>query len=326
MTEDPSLSLGVAFEKLCNTAKSNSIKVFEKAITALFTDPTAVHMKLDTVRCILPSELSSRLLVAVALRSYQDTTRKVYMLVNKHGADVNTLAPEPNPFGLSVLCIAIGNRRDDAALALLDLGADANLPIGLRGQHPLIDTAFKGSPLVLKSMHKHGANFDITNGWGNTVLVAAITRGDVESVRFLIETVKLDPNVPGGSGLRVMEIKDKTVPMEHDVSWNVRRDLMWTPLHAAVHLKHPDGVEIVKLLLKAGANVHQRCELPHATVEGVECLGYTPLELITIHANLRDGFSFRHDSTAMEECKTILENAMEIDPMLSSSETQAAAT
>jgi ankyrin repeat protein len=264
----------------------------------------------DTVQCILPVDLSNRLLVAVASRSYKNTSLKVYLLVNKHNADVNTTALAPNPYGSCVLAMALGSRRDDGAIALLDLGANPNLPLGLRGQHPLIDTAFKGCPLVLESMFKHGADFNVTNGWGNTVLVAAITRGHVESVRFLLETVKLDPNIPGGSGLRVMHIEDTNVPMEHDVSWNVRRDMTWTPLHAATDLKHPDGVEIVKLLLKAGANALQRCEHAHSTISGFDGLGYTPLELLTIHALLPSGFNFRHDPKAMVECQTILEEAM----------------
>jgi hypothetical protein len=310
MNEDPQLYLGVPFQKLSNVAKSGSCDVFEKAITDFFKNAHSSIVKLDNVRCILPLELSNRLLIAVASRSYQCTALKVYLLVNKHHADVNAIALEPNPYGDCVLSMALTSRRDDAAMALLDLGANANLSLGRRGQHPLIDTAFKGCPLVLELMFKHGADFKITNGWGNTVLVAAITRGHVESVKFLLEIVKLDPNMPGGSGLCVMEIEDTDVPMEHDVSWNVRRDLMWTPLHAAVHLKHPDGVEIVKLLINAGANVHQRCELPRATFDGVECLGYTPLEILTVHTLLRTGYNFRHDPAAMAECKTILENAM----------------
>ena len=302
--------LGVAFEKLLNISKSSTCNVLETAITCFFTDPDVPDIKLDKIRCILPTELSTRLLITVALRSYQDSSRKVYMLVNKHGADVNAIAYEPNPFGSNVLSMAIGSRRDDAAIALLDLGANANLPLGLRGQHPLIDISFKGSFDVLNFMWKHGADFNVTNGWGNTVLIAAITAGRVESVRFLLETVRLDPNVNGGTGLRVMQIEDTNVPLEHDVSWNIRRDLKWSPMHAAVNIKHPDGVEIVKLLLKAGATVHQRSELPKTTVDGVECLGYNALELLTIHALLPGERCDRHDADAMAECKQILEQAM----------------
>lgn len=300
-------NLEVPFQKLWNVALSDSCDVFEAAITDFITDVDSPIMNLAKVHCTLPLEISNRLLIAVASRSYKSTSLKVYLLVNKHHADVNAIALEENPYGSCVLSMALASRRDDAARALLDLGANANLQLGPRGQHPLIDTAFKGCPLVLEAMYKHGADFNITNGWGNTVLVAAITGGHVESVRFLIETVELDPNTPGGSGLRVMVIEDKNVPLQHDVSWNVRRDLMWSPLHAAVNLKHPDGVEMVKILMKAGANVNQRCELPHSTIDGVECLGYTPLELLTVYNNLDTAVcSPRYDLEAMAECKNIL--------------------
>jgi ankyrin repeat protein len=300
-------NLGAAFEKLLSISKTSTCAHLEESIDNWFSLPEVKRFGLGNVK-VLPEELSNRLLISVAHRSYKDTSLKVYMLVNKHSADVDTYGN--NPGGSCALSTAICNRRDDGALALLDLGADANLDLGLRGQHPLIDTAFKGSPEVLKSLWKHGADMNITNGFGNTVLVAAITGGHVDTVQFLLETVKLNPNTCGGSGLRVMKIDDTNVPLEHDVSWNIRRDQMWSPLHCAVHLKHPDGVQIVKFLLSAGANVHVRCELPHASSYGV--YGYTPLEIITIHSLLPGVLCDRHDTKAMAECKQILEQAMAI--------------
>ena len=39
-------------------------------------------------------------------------------------------------------------------------------------------------------------------------------------------------------------------------------------------------------------------------------MGYTPLELLTIHPLQLDGFNFRHDPDAMADCKMILEDAI----------------
>jgi hypothetical protein len=301
--------MGTEFEHLVNTAKTGTCTTLENDIDTWISIPTHV-VKLHTVNSILPVELSTRLLSAVALRSYQDCTLKIYMLVNKHGADVNAISSEYTTLGRSVLAIALGNRRDDAALALLDLKADANLPMGPRGEHPLVDVAFKGSAEVLKSMFAHNADFDITNAWGNTVLVAAISAGRLDNVKFLLETVGMDPNKNGGTGLPVTDLLDMGVPLAHDVSYNIRRDRQWSPLHAAVDLKHSSSVEMVRLLLEAGADVNYRCEMPLGWV--VSSSGYTPLELLTIYATLPGATNdLLHDTVAMLACQVLLKHAME---------------
>lgn len=302
------VDMRIGFDHLLESCKTSTSEVLEREIQSWTTDPRTIS-KLGALDSVLPTAISTRLLFHVSSRSYKDTTHKVNMLVNKHNADVNAIEPTSNNPRRTMLSVAIGGRRDDAALALLDLNAGANLEIGMRGQHPLIDTAFKGSPVVLKSLYTHGADMNITNAWGNTVLVAAVTSGNLDNVRFLLETVGLDPNTNGGTGLRVMELYDKNVPLEHDTSWNVRRDHQWSPLHAAVHLKHADGVEMVKLLLKTGANVHHRCELPHTSRDWVSPMGYTPLELLTVQALLPGATNERDDKAAMAECQNILEVA-----------------
>jgi ankyrin repeat protein len=299
--------LGVAFDKLLQTSMTSDAATFESEIETWIADTiNASNLAGATavLPTVLPNDISTRLLLHVACHSYKHSATKIYMLVNKHGADVNAMKATPDRFGRSMLSAAIAGRRDDAAMALLDLGAHANLEIGLRGQHPLIDVAFKGSPGVLRSMFEHGADMKVTNAWGNTVLVAAVTSGNIGNVRFLIETAGLDVNTFGGTGLRVMELHDTDVPLEHDASYNIRRDQLWSPLHAATDLKHADGVEMVKLLLANGANVNHRCELPHTGG------GYTPLELLTIHARLPGATNDRHDTVAMAECQAILEAAM----------------
>ena len=299
--------LGVAFDKLLQTSMTSDAATFESEIETWIADTiNASNLAGATavLPTVLPNDISTRLLLHVACHSYKHSATKIYMLVNKHGADVNAMKATPDRFGRSMLSAAIAGRRDDAAMALLDLGAHANLEIGLRGQHPLTDVAFKGSPGVLRSMFEHGADMKVTNAWGNTVLVAAVTSGNIGNVRFLIETAGLDVNTFGGTGLRVMELHDTDVPLEHDASYNIRRDQLWSPLHAATDLKHADGVEMVKLLLANGATPHHRCELPYTGG------GYTPLELLTIHARLPGATNDRHDTVAMAECQAILEAAM----------------
>lgn len=304
--------LGAEFDQLLNTAKASTCTALEKDIDSWTALPTH-KFKFNAANNILPAEISSRILASVALRSYQDCSRKVYMLVNKHNADVNAVSLQEQTLGLSMLAIALGNRRDDVALALLDLGADAKLPVGLRGEAPITDIAFKGSIDVLKAMYKHGADMNTTNAWGNTVLVAAITAGRLDMVKFLLEEVLVNANTNGGTGLPVTGLVDKKVPLEHDVSFNITRDLKWSPLHAAVHLKHAIGVEMVKLLLKAGADAHYRCEMSSAPMSGVPSAGYTPLELITVYALLPGATNERHDKQAMSDCQALLEEAMQKD-------------
>jgi len=303
-------SVSEEFDKLVNISMVGTSRSLEEGIKSWFLNPGCTNIKLDKASGILPIDLSNRLLVHVSLRSYKDTSRKIYMLTNKHGADVNSLTTLNPLHGSSMLSIAIGGRRDAAALALLDLGSHPILPMGQRGQHPLVDTAYKGDPRVLESMYEHGADMTITNAWGNTVLMAAITGGHLESVRFLLNVVKLDPNIMGGSRLNVTNEKITGVPNEHDVSWNIRPDRGWSPLHAAVYLKHPVSANIIVLLLAAGANIHSRTEKPYAALGGDTPDGYTPLELLTIHAKIDSNVDPYHDRDAMNECETILEEAM----------------
>ncbi|KAJ1465428.1 ankyrin repeat-containing domain protein [Baffinella frigidus] len=301
--------LGQDFGQLLNTVNTCTCTTFEQDIDNWISIPNH-KFQLDTVNYILPTEISTRLLFGLASRSYKDCASKVKLLVNKHGADVNAISSEGMYLGFSMLAIAIETRRDNVALALLDLKANANLPMGLRGQHFVIDTAFKGSPNVLESMYKHGADMNITNAWGNTALVAAVTSGRIGLVEFLLDVVKVDPNINGGTGLRVMELVDTNVPLQHDVSWNIRRDMKWSALHAAAQLKHPDSVKMIKILIKAGANVHSRCELPFASTGEATCSGYTPLELLTVHALLPGVTNERHDLKSMAASQALLEEAM----------------
>ena len=279
-------SVSGEFDKLMHTAMVKSCRSLEDGIREWFLNPGATGMNLDKVSAILPVELSNRLLTHVSLRSYTDTGRKIDFLVNKHGANVNALSTQTPLYGSSMLSIAIGSRRDDAALALLKFGTNPLLVMGLRGQHPLVDVAFKGDPRVLESMYERGADMTITNAWGNTVLMAAITGGHLDTVRFLLEVVKMDPNIMGGSVLNIPEGTIIGVPHFHDVSYNIRPDGGWSPLHAAVHLKNHVSSKMIQLLLAAGADVHRRTEKPYAALGGNILEGYTPLELLTVHAKM----------------------------------------
>jgi ankyrin repeat protein len=303
-------SVSGEFDKLMHTAMVKSCRSLEDGIREWFLNPGVTGMNLDKASAILPVELSNRLLAHVSLRSYSDTSRKIDLLVNKHGANVNALSAQSPLYGSSMLSIAIGSRRDDAALALLKLGTNPLLPMGPRGQHPLIDVAFKGDPRVLESMYERGADMTITNAWGNTVLMAAITGGHLETVRFLLEVVKVDPNITGGSVLNVTGASTTDVPHFYDVSYNIRPDGAWSPMHAAVHLKNPVSVKMIELLLAAGANVHAHTEKPYTALGGNILGGYTPLELLTIHAKIDGTVLAHHDRDAMLECENLLEGVV----------------
>lgn len=130
--------------------------------------------------------------------------------------------------GRTALLVATHANRIDAAAALIEAGADVNAKDDINDSAYLYAGA-RGLIEILKLTLTHGADLKSTNRYGGTALIPAAERGHVEAVELLI-----------AAGVDVDHVNN----------------LGWTALLEAIILADggPRHVEIVRQLLKAGAN------------------------------------------------------------------------
>jgi len=131
--------------------------------------------------------------------------------------------------GMTPLVAATKGNRVDAALALIDAGADVN------AKDDIVDSAYlyagaRGLDEILRATLAHGADLRSTNRYGGTALIPASERGHLGTVQILL-AAGVDPNHVN--------------------------NLHWTALHEAIVLG--DGsqtyVDIVRTLIAGGADV-----------------------------------------------------------------------
>lgn len=139
------------------------------------------------------------------------TPKKLVDLLLEYGAEVNAKSRE----GKTALFEAITSNRVDLVTALLERGADPNLP---GPKHPLWPSTYNAP--VLKVLLAHGANSK--KAPGNMELAASLN--NIESVRLLLEA-GVDPNA--------------------------KKDGVYTPLCTSIRDDRPD---IFQLLLSNGAD------------------------------------------------------------------------
>ncbi|MGH6741658.1 MAG: ankyrin repeat domain-containing protein, partial [Bradyrhizobium sp.] len=98
--------------------------------------------------------------------AWADDPAEVRMLV-AHGAKHATPADQ----GLTPLAVATENHKFKAAAALIDNGADVNLPIGKAGYTPLMLASMSGSLETVDLLLKRGAQVNAKNPGGVTALM-----------------------------------------------------------------------------------------------------------------------------------------------------------
>ena len=103
-------------------------------------------------------------------------------VLKSHGGDPNALSPQ----NYTPLGIATQYGRNDAALALIEAGADTGAPIGEGGYTPLmLATANHAQPLV-EALLKKGADVNAKNSGGVTALMIAAANGRADMVELLV--------------------------------------------------------------------------------------------------------------------------------------------
>ena len=132
--------------------------------------------------------------------------------------------------GRTPLLLAVRHSQLEVARVLIEAGADVNAQDKMQDS-PLLFAGAEGRLEILRLILKAKPNFKVYNRYGGTALIPACERGHVEVVKELIKT---------------------DVDIDH-----VNR-LGWTALLEAIILSDggPRHQEIVRLLVKAGANVN----------------------------------------------------------------------
>jgi len=132
--------------------------------------------------------------------------------------------------GRTGLLAATQGNHIEVAKLLIEAGADVNAQSDIKDS-PYLLAGARGYLNILRMTLDHGADLNSTNRYGGTALIPACERGHVETVRELLNT---------------------------NIDVNHVNNLGWTALLETVILGDggPRHVEIVRMLIKAGANLN----------------------------------------------------------------------
>jgi uncharacterized protein len=103
-------------------------------------------------------------------------------------------------YGVPLLCLAARGKHHAVAEALLGRGAKVDLQSEDRGYSPLMDAAHVGSADLVGLFLDRGADPNLKSKDGQTALVIAVGRNDVEVARLLVSG-KADPDLADKLGL-----------------------------------------------------------------------------------------------------------------------------
>src|SRR5690606_8859943 len=115
----------------------------------------------------------------------------------EHAAKVQTIDPR-DAHGYTPLIIAAYNGHLEAAVALLDAGADVNAQ-DYGGNTALMGVCFKGYPEIAELLVRRGADLDVQHGNGGTALMFAVMFGRNELVKVMLRH-GADTNLREGRG------------------------------------------------------------------------------------------------------------------------------
>lgn len=206
-------------------------------------------------------------------------TSLVQLLIN-HGADVN--APDNN--GVTPLHSAVIADALPAAKLLLASKAEVDAQ-NKSGDTPLHNAAQQGSADIISLLLDSSATVDATNYNNATPLLLAVANGRAEATRVLLAH-KADPNHRGGVSQN---------------EGNYTSFVNTQPLYLKATM---DNLEILKLLLDAGADLEGDSEQPYGALAGaISRNSADAVQLLLQHgANPNrptvNGLSLLHDALA----------------------------
>ncbi|HEY3730024.1 MAG TPA: quinoprotein dehydrogenase-associated putative ABC transporter substrate-binding protein [Steroidobacteraceae bacterium] len=120
---------------------------------------------------------------AIMTAAWTDNGDAVKLLVAHH-SDPNFVGPGD----MTPLRIALQYRKDIAAQALIDSGADYTHPIGEAGYTPLMLAIAGHSQIAAQALIKKGADVNAANSGGVTALMIAAADGQPELAQLLVDS------------------------------------------------------------------------------------------------------------------------------------------
>jgi hypothetical protein len=164
---------------------------------------------------------------------------------------VNVNAPERD--GTTLLMRAVHGATPEVVQALIDAGADVTA-VNRYGVHALYLAARSGDAAAARALLAAGADPDAALPEGETVLMTAAKAGNTDVVRALLGdsgySVTLDPASSGNAAAARATVPASRADPNAKEAWHGQTALMW-----AAAEDHP---QIIRLLLEAGADPHER--------------------------------------------------------------------
>jgi hypothetical protein len=193
-----------------------------------------------------------KLLAVAALDSCVDVTEKIKGLVVEYGAEVEDEGS--TGFGNSLLQQTVFQHKTEAAVALLELGADKDRVTGMWGPNMYVYAADENLVEIFVAMTRSRADLYQMNPFGENALVVSVRRGHLEIADFILK-----------QGM--------------NVDWCTNDDSM-TLLHWAVDNRTTTSTAMINLLLNAGANPNLRSYRPAGYAMDAPGSGFTPLQYL----------------------------------------------
>jgi quinoprotein dehydrogenase-associated probable ABC transporter substrate-binding protein len=113
--------------------------------------------------------------------AYNDGADNIKVLA-AHGADPNVMSPQ----NLTPLGVAVQYGKEKAALALLEVGANAGRAVGEGGYTPLMLASANDAQQLAKALIQKGADVNARNAGGVTALMMAAAGGHAEMASLLL--------------------------------------------------------------------------------------------------------------------------------------------
>ena len=219
-------------------------------------------------------------------------TETVRYLVGLPEVDVNHC----NRYNDTALHCAARELHPEVVQVLIDAGADIDTRNN-DGHSPLHCASTSGALEVVKVLVEAGAGVNVTDDYGRTCLFHAASNGHTETVRYLVGLPEVDVNhcdryyrTALHCAARELHPDVVQVLIDAGADINIENADGWSPLVCVVETR-ASGLEVVKMLVRAGSSVTQNYGLSLAASNGhTETVRYL-VGLPEVDVNHRDQYN-----------------------------------
>ena len=212
----------------------------------------------------------------------------------------------------AVICAAQNNDYEEVN-KLLSQGHDPNALDELNLDNPLIIAIHSGNTAMANTLLDAGANPNYENADGENALHAAVRRNNFDLTKRLVEDFKMDVNHLDGrhySPLHVAIMKNDTHMVGYLLSNGadpneLTGDDMGDDVYyeTAIHSVKTDNVEMVEMLINAGAQINNLDSDGMTPLMWACCKKHTNVALYLIRAGANITYRCRDGLTALHEAR-----------------------